>query len=125
MGSLVMRRVFLSWELLCVLIGDYSRFVWLLSFDSDTGLSKALETVSNYNTLIKDFPLNGLLAATDIEAIRIAIIDIFSHLKKVRNTNYSAQRSQALVQAISRDLNEQLLKVLTAQQLMHVRLAYL
>ncbi len=90
-------------------------------FDADTGLGKALETVNNYNVLIKDFPINGLLSATDIESIRIAIIDIFAHLKKVRNTNYSAQRSQSLVQAISRDLNDQLLKVLISKQLMHVR----
>jgi dynein heavy chain 1, cytosolic len=93
----------------------------LRSFDSDTGLPKAIETVSNYNLLIKDFPLNGLLSAADIEAIRVAIIDIFSHLKKVRNTNYPMQRALALVQAISRDLNEQLLKVLTSKQLMRLR----
>ena len=90
-------------------------------FDSDTGLLKTLETVNNYNILIKDFPINGLLSATDIESIRVAIIDIFGHLKKIRNTNYPVARAQALVQAISRDLNEQLLKVLTSQQLMHVR----
>ena len=96
---------------------------FICSFDTDTGLLKALETVNNYNILIKDFPLNGLLAASDIESIRVAIIDIFSHLKKIRNTNYPVTRAQALVLAISRDLNEQLLKVLTSQQLMHVRCA--
>ena len=97
----------------------------LFRFDSDTGLLKTLETVNNYNVLIKDFPLNGLLAATDIESIRVAIIDIFGHLKKIRNTNYPATRAQALVQAISRDLNEQLFKVLVSQQLMHVRYPFL
>ena len=96
------------------------RFHATVGFDSDTGLQKALETVNNYNILIKDFPLNNLLAATDIDSIRAALIDIFSHLKKIRNTNYPVARAQALVQAISRDLNEQLLKVLTSQQLMHV-----
>jgi dynein heavy chain 1 len=70
---------------------------------------------------MKDFPLNGLLAANDIESIRVAIIDVFGHLKKIRNTNYPITRAQALVQAISRDLNEQLLKVLTSHQLLHVR----
>ena len=70
---------------------------------------------------MKDFPLNGLLSAVDIESIRVAVIDIFGHLKKIRNTNYPVARAQALLQAISRDLNEQLLKVLTSHQLLHVR----
>ena len=71
---------------------------------------------------MKDFPLIALLSATDIDSIRVAIIDIFGHLKKIRNTAYPVQRAQALVQAISRDLNDQLLKVLTSHKLLHVSL---
>ena len=96
------------------------RFHATVSFDSDTGLQKALETVNNYNPLMKDFPLNGLLGATDTEQIKCAVVDIFAHMKKIRNTKYPITRALKLVQAISRDLNDQLLKVLGTQRLMHV-----
>lgn len=96
------------------------RFHATVSFDSDTGLQKALETVNNYNPLMKDFPLNGLLSASDTEQIKCAVVDIFSHMKKIRNTKYPITRALKLVQAISRDLNEQLLKVLGTQRLMYV-----
>eukprot|EP00052_Salpingoeca_macrocollata_P029607 m.302067 g.302067 ORF g.302067 m.302067 type:complete len:4524 (+) comp22998_c0_seq7:51-13622(+) len=96
------------------------RFHATVGFDSDTGLQKALESVSNYNQLMKDFPLNGLLSATDTSAIRVAIVDIFSHMKRIRNTRYPVARALKLVQAISRDLTEQLLKVLAGSGLMQV-----
>jgi dynein heavy chain 1 len=69
---------------------------------------------------MKDFPLNGLLAAQDTDSIRAAVVDIFSHLKKIRNTKYPVPRALKLVQAISRDLTNQLLKVLGTRRLMHV-----
>lgn len=68
------------------------------SFDSDTGLQNALDTVNNYNALMKDFPLNSLLAASDTEAIKCALVDIFSHMKKIRNTKYPIARALKLVQ---------------------------
>ena len=91
------------------------------SFDSDTGLVKAIETVANYNQLMKDFPLSGLLSASDTEAIRIAIVDIFAHMKKMRGTRYPVIRATKLIQTLSRDLSDQLLRVLSGQGLMHVR----
>lgn len=79
-----------------------------------------METVNDYNPLMKDFPLNDLLSASELDKIRQALIAIFTHLKKIRNTKYPIQRALRLVEAISRDLSSQLLKVLGTRKLMHV-----
>lgn len=84
------------------------------------GLKQAVETVNDYNPLMKDFPLNDLLSASELDKIRQALMAIFTHLKKIRNTKYPIQRALRLVEAISRDLSSQLLKVLGTRKLMHV-----
>ncbi|XP_065449670.1 cytoplasmic dynein 1 heavy chain 1-like isoform X1 [Chrysemys picta bellii] len=96
------------------------RFHATVSFDTNTGLKQALETVNDYNPLMKDFPLNDLLSATELDKIRQALVAIFTHLRKIRNTKYPIQRALRLVEAISRDLSSQLLKVLGTRKLMHV-----
>lgn len=96
------------------------RFHATVSFDTDTGLKKALETVIDYNPLMKDFPINDLLSATELERIRASLQQIFSHMRKVRNTKYPTQRALRLIEAISRDLSQQLLKVLGTRRLMHI-----
>ncbi|XP_005182290.1 dynein heavy chain, cytoplasmic isoform X3 [Musca domestica] len=96
------------------------RFHATVSFDTDTGLKQALAMVADYNPLMKDFPINDLLSATELEKIRPAVQQIFSHLRKVRNTRYPIQRCLKLIEAISRDLSQQLLKVLGTRRLMHI-----
>ena len=49
------------------------RFHATVSFDTDTGLKSALDTVNDYQNLMKDFPLNDLLSATDLNSIKIAL----------------------------------------------------
>ena len=88
------------------------RFHATVSFDTDTGLKQALATVNDYNPLMKDFPINDLLSATELDRIRAALTAIFSHLRKIRSTKYPIQRCLRLVEAISRDLMAQLLKVI-------------
>ena len=79
--------------------------------------------VMDYNPLMKDFPkcIDTLLKAQDTDELRTAVIDVFSHLKKIRNTKYPVARALKLVSAISRDLNERLLKMLGNQRLMQAR----
>ncbi|XP_066987022.1 dynein heavy chain, cytoplasmic isoform X2 [Macrobrachium rosenbergii] len=96
------------------------RFHATVSFDTDTGLKQALATVNDYAPLMKDFPLNDLLAATELEKIRCAVQAIFNHLRKIRTTKYPIQRALRLVEAISRDLSSQILKVLGTRRLMHI-----
>lgn len=76
------------------------------------GLKQAITTVNDYNPLMKDFPLEDLLSATELEKIRSSLTLIFNHLRKIRTTKYPIQRALRLVEAISRDLSTQLLKVL-------------
>lgn len=67
---------------------------------------------------MRDFPLNDLLSASSIEQLTLAIRDIFSHMRRLKNaTHYPLLRAYNLVEAISRDLNHQLLKVLSSNQL--------
>jgi dynein heavy chain 1 len=94
------------------------RFIATVSFDSDTGLKEAVETAKDYNILMKDFPLNELISATELAKITTAIQSIFNHLKKIRNTKYPLNRLLKLIEAISKDLTTQLLKVLSTQRLM-------
>jgi dynein heavy chain 1 len=61
-----------------------------------------------------------LLSATELERIRAAVQLIFAHLRKIRSTKYPIQRCLRLVEAISRDLGAQLLKVLGTRRLMHI-----
>ncbi len=87
------------------------RFMAIVSFDSDTGLKEAIETAKDHNVLMKDFPLNDLLAATDLVKISSAIQSIFNHLKKIRGSKYPFPRVLKLIETISRDLAQQMLRV--------------
>ncbi|RKP12335.1 dync1h1 protein, partial [Piptocephalis cylindrospora] len=95
------------------------RFHATVSFRADTGLKEGSERVYRYNQLMKDFPLNELLSATDVGKCRDSLILIFGHLnKKLKLSPYPIRRALPLVEAISRDLNDQLLKVLGSRRIM-------
>ncbi|XP_065684969.1 cytoplasmic dynein 1 heavy chain 1 isoform X1 [Hydra vulgaris] len=94
------------------------RFHAIVSFTNDTGLKQGLQTVANYNPLMKDFPLDQLLSATELERIKDALVGIFGHLKKIKLSQYPVQRCLRLIEAISKDLMSQLLKVLSTKKLM-------
>ncbi|KAI8810266.1 dynein heavy chain [Cladochytrium replicatum] len=97
------------------------RYYATISFLADIGLKEAVEKVQKYNQLMRDFPLSELLSATDVEKIKAAITRIFTHLnRKLKLSPYPIQRALLLVEAISRDLNDQLLKVFGSRRLMYV-----
>ncbi|OWZ39026.1 dynein heavy chain 1, cytosolic [Cryptococcus neoformans Tu259-1] len=97
------------------------RFHATVSFIADTGLKEAADLVHKHNILMKDFPLDELLAATDLEKIQDAIYLIFAHInKKLKLSPYPIRRTLPLVEAISSDFNDQLLKVLSSQRLMYM-----
>lgn len=45
-------------------------------------------TVHKYNQLMKDFPLNELLAATDLAKVQESILLIFGHINKKLKLSY-------------------------------------
>ncbi|THH27962.1 hypothetical protein EUX98_g6222 [Antrodiella citrinella] len=96
------------------------RFHATVSFIADTGLKDATDTVHKYNQLMKDFPLNELLSAPDLDKIQEALILIFGHInRKLKLSPYPIRRALPLVEAISRDFNDQLLRVLTSHRLLY------
>lgn len=67
---------------------------------------------------MKDFPLNELLSAPDLDKIQESLGLIFGHInRKLKLSPYPIRRALPLVEAISRDFNEQLLRVLTSHRL--------
>ena len=69
---------------------------------------------------MKDFPLNELLSATDLDKIQEALVLIFGHInRKLKLSPYPIRRALPLVEAISRDLNDQLIRVLTTHRLLY------
>ncbi|KAI5123732.1 hypothetical protein M0805_000325 [Coniferiporia weirii] len=94
------------------------RFHATVSFIADTGLKDATDIVHKYNQLMKDFPLNELLSAPDLDKIQESVVLIFGHMnRKLKLSPYPVRRALPLVEAISRDFNEQLLRVLTSHRL--------
>jgi dynein heavy chain 1 len=96
------------------------RFHATVGFDNDTGLKSAMDTVKDHSVLMKDFPINDLLSANELDKIRTALTTIFQHLKKLRNTRYPVSRAGRLMEAVSQDLMQQMLKVLNTYRLMHI-----
>jgi dynein heavy chain 1 len=96
------------------------RFHAIVGFDNDTGLRSAMDTVKDHSVLMKDFPINDLLSGNELDKIRTALTTIFQHLKKLRNTHYPVNRAGRLMEAISQDLMQQMLKVLNTYRLMHI-----
>ncbi|KAL7751554.1 dynein heavy chain [Sorochytrium milnesiophthora] len=105
------------------------RFHATVSFRTDTGLQEAMEVVHKYNVLMKEFPIDELLSATDLGKVRDSLLHIFAHInKKLRLSPYPIRRALPLVEAISRDLNDQLIKILSSSSSSfsyHRRLMYL
>ncbi|KAF5351047.1 hypothetical protein D9756_008173 [Leucocoprinus leucothites] len=94
------------------------RFHATVSFMADTGLKDATDLVHKYNQLMKDFPLNELLSATDLGKIQESLHLIFGHInRKLKLSPYPIRRALPLVEAISRDFNDQLLRILTSHRL--------
>ena len=91
------------------------------SFDTDTRLKEAFTKVNNYNSLMKDFPIQDLLSATTLDQIEAAVTKMLEHLCiRIPDSTFSLNETLRLVEAISLDLNNQLLKVLGTCQLMHI-----
>ncbi len=97
------------------------RYQVKVSFYADTGLKEALDTVQKYNQLMREFPMDELLAATTLQKVQESLDTIFGHLnRKLRFTTYPIARALPLVHAISGDLDTQLHSLLHGRTLMHL-----
>lgn len=93
------------------ILNHAKRFHATASFASNAGLKERIQTASNYNSFMRDLPLNDLISATSIDAIQQALMRILNGLKKVRNSDYPANRVTSFVHALSADSVKQFLKV--------------
>ena len=97
------------------------RYQVKVSFYADTGLKEALDTVQKYNQLMREFPMDDLLASTTLQKVQDSLDTIFGHLnRKLRFTTYPIARALPLVHAISGDLDTQIHSLLHGRTLMHL-----
>ena len=109
--SLYWLQFLFVWPSIRVLTYYFSMYVLI----SLKGLREAQDKVNDYSPLMKVFPVNELLAAETLEAIKLAVAAVYAHLRKIRTTSYPSQRAIYLVEAIARDLTTQLVKVCTSE----------
>ena len=103
------------------LLTHAKRYQVRVSFYADTGLKEALDMVSKFNQLMREFPMDDLLAATSLQKVQESLDTIFNHLnRKLRFTTYPISRALPLVHAISGDLDTQIHKLLHGRMLMHL-----
>lgn len=103
------------------ILQNAKRYQVKVSFYADTGLKDALETVQKYNLLMREFPIDDLLASTTLQKVQNSLDTVFGHLnRKLRFTTYPIARALPLVQAISGDLDTQLHSLLHGRTLMHL-----
>jgi dynein heavy chain 1 len=109
-------------EVTTKLLQQAQKIQLVFSFRLDTGLEHKLRTARDYNRLLRDFPINQLLSANDLDQVRRAIDLIFNQFRQVRQggDSYPNARAILLMNAVTQDLNEQLLKILSNFQIMHL-----
>ena len=91
------------------------RFHATVSFHADTGVRDCIDKVRSYNVLLRDLPVSELLAAPALPATGDAVRALFSHVnKKLRASAYPVRRALDLAEALSRDLNEAVTRLVGA-----------
>lgn len=108
-------------EITLAVLKRAKRYLATMTFSADHGLGPALQRVSSVMTLMKDFPMNSILSATDISQLTQGVITVFTHLKKIRVTDeYKLSRLLHLVEVMSSDLTEQIVSLLRGYNLVQL-----
>eukprot|EP01062_Namystynia_karyoxenos_P055679 TRINITY_DN4670_c0_g1_i3.p1 TRINITY_DN4670_c0_g1~~TRINITY_DN4670_c0_g1_i3.p1 ORF type:complete len:4935 (+),score=2334.99 TRINITY_DN4670_c0_g1_i3:176-14806(+) len=94
-------------------------FSGVSSLETDTGLRETASLVKDYLNLLHDFPVQKLHQAKSINDMHGAVNEIYEHMKKhLKTTKYPIPRAMNLIDAVTRDFNKQLLKILSPQNLL-------
>ncbi|THY74507.1 dynein heavy chain [Aureobasidium pullulans] len=102
-------------------LSQAKRHATAVSFHADTGFKEAADKVQKYNQLMRELPLEELLAAATLIKIQEALDQVFQHInKKLRVCAYPIRRALPLVEAISGDLDTRLHELLHGRSLMHL-----
>lgn len=101
------------------LLNEAKRFQAVIGFETDTGLKSALEKVSKYSFLMRDFPLQAVVGAQSLPELSLAVESVFAHLsKRLRNTTYPIERCSTLVELISQDVETAMRRILAPELIM-------
>lgn len=91
------------------------------TFENDLNLKNIIAKSTKVSAVMKDFPINELLSANTLSDISSAIGVIFLHVKKINNNDaYEPSRFLSFLEALSRDLLVQILKILSTTRLMSI-----
>ncbi|EAR94592.2 dynein heavy chain, cytoplasmic protein (macronuclear) [Tetrahymena thermophila SB210] len=90
----------------------------IVPFEYDLKFKHTLQECTKCNQFMKEFPLNDLLSASSLQEIRTSLSGIFNHMKNIKSLSYTPQRAYQLLEALSRDLNSQIVKILSQYKLM-------
>lgn len=103
------------------LLRHAKKFIITNSFEEDTQLDATISKAKSYNTFLKDLPIVQLTTSKKIPTITNYLKKIFEHLKtKIKTSMYSFQRTFALIEVLSKDLNNHLLDLLQDSKLMQM-----
>ncbi|KAF1777758.1 P-loop containing nucleoside triphosphate hydrolase [Phytophthora cactorum] len=108
-------------EITLAVLQRAKRYLATVSFSTDHGLGPALQQVSSVMTLMKEFPMNSILSATDISQLNQGVTLVFTHLKKIRVADsYNLSRLLHLVEVMSSDLTQQVISLLRVYSLIEI-----
>ncbi|CAI5714683.1 unnamed protein product [Hyaloperonospora brassicae] len=108
-------------EITLAMLQRAKRYLATVTFSADHGLGTAIQVVSSIMTLMKDFPMNSILSATDINQLNQGITLVFTHLKKIRVADsYDLVRLLHFMEVVSSDLSQQVVSLLRVYSLIQV-----
>jgi hypothetical protein len=103
-------------ELTTGMLREAKRFVATLALENNTGLEAAVNVTTDICNFVQKYPVQQLQAARDFDKIAAAMVAIFDHLPKIRQSRYySLDRSVQLLEATTAALRDSLLAVLQEQ----------
>eukprot|EP00835_Amoeboradix_gromovi_P000082 NODE_3_length_56144_cov_0.348184.p1 type:complete len:4079 gc:universal NODE_3_length_56144_cov_0.348184:21030-33266(+) len=95
------------------------RFHGSASFIQDTGLKDTLRQAKSYNFLFHEFPISELLSAEELNGMTNGIKMIFEHMtKKAKIAPYPVSKLLHFLEALSKDVNDQALRIINGKKLM-------
>lgn len=106
-------------ELTLEILKFKKKFAITTTFENDLNLKNIIAKSAKVSAVMKDFPINELISANTLPDILSAIGLIFIHVKKINNNDaYEPTRFLSFLEALSRDLLLQILKILSGFRLM-------
>ncbi|QLL33776.1 hypothetical protein HG536_0F01010 [Torulaspora globosa] len=95
---------------MCILVSS-RRWHNVLGFPSDSGLTGKLQRVREYDRFLSSIPLRTLKSSNNMEDVRREMDCIAAALKKFRFTQYPADRFALLLEQVSHEVQDAILRV--------------